>query len=128
VIYLDSSVALAHLLAERTRPSKRLWETPVVSSRLLEYEIWNRLHARGLGRSLVGAADRLLGGFEFVELTPAVLRRALDPFPVPVRALDGLHLATIEFLRAEGGTVALASYDARLKAGALALGIPLHEL
>lgn len=47
MIYLDTSVALAHLLSADRRPPDLLWEETVVSSRLLEYELWNRLHARG---------------------------------------------------------------------------------
>jgi len=39
VIYLDTSVALAYLLAEDRRPPDSLWENPLVSSRLLEYEL-----------------------------------------------------------------------------------------
>jgi hypothetical protein len=50
----------------------------------------------------------------------------LEPFPIPVRTLDGLHLASIEFLRARRQTVELASYDERLLAGARALHIPLY--
>jgi hypothetical protein len=45
VIYLDTSVALAQLLAEDRLPPERLWQETLVSSRLLEYEIWNRIHA-----------------------------------------------------------------------------------
>jgi hypothetical protein len=51
VIYLDTSVALAHLLGETRRPADVLWRHPLVSSRLLQYELWTRLHARGLGGS-----------------------------------------------------------------------------
>jgi hypothetical protein len=51
VIYLDTSVALAHLLAEDRSPPESLWQEPLIASRLLEYELWNRIHARGLGRS-----------------------------------------------------------------------------
>jgi hypothetical protein len=61
-------------------------------------------------------------------MTEAVLARALDPFPVPVRALDTLHLVTSEFLRGQGESVALASYDNRLAAAAEALGITLAPL
>jgi hypothetical protein len=39
VIYLDSSVALAHLLAEDRSAPDLVWRDAVVSSRLLEYEI-----------------------------------------------------------------------------------------
>jgi len=126
VIYLDTSVALARLLVEPQRPPESLWDQPIVSSRLLEYEVWTRLNARQLGPSHRSEARRLLGHIAFVELTPAVLARALQPFPVPVRTLDALHLATIAFLRARGGTVELASYDVRLLDAARALGIPLH--
>jgi len=63
-----------------------------------------------------------------VELTPIVLSRALEPFPVAVRPLDALHLATIEFLREQGRPVELASYDQRLLAVGAALGIPLRAL
>jgi hypothetical protein len=48
----------------------------------------------------------------------------LEPFPISVRTLDALHLATAEFLRAQGEPMELASYDNRLLAGARALGIP----
>jgi len=34
MIYLDSSVALAYLLAEDRYPSRALWEHSIVSSRL----------------------------------------------------------------------------------------------
>jgi hypothetical protein len=63
-----------------------------------------------------------------IELAPPVLARAVEPFPVPVRTLDALHLASIDFLRTRGLIVQLASYDNRLAAGAHALKIPLFAL
>ena len=51
MIYLDSSVALAHLLVEERRPPASLWADVVISSRLLDYEIWCALHARDLARA-----------------------------------------------------------------------------
>jgi len=81
---------------------------------------WKRRHCERLRpRGLPGTRD---------GLTPPVLARALQPFPVPVRTLDRLHLATIEFIRAQGETVELASYDNRLLAAARALGIALSPL
>jgi predicted nucleic acid-binding protein len=128
VIYLDSSVALAHLLAEDRAPPNSLWREPLVSSRLLEYEVWNRIHGRGLARSHGEAARALIGRVALVELASAVLTRALEPFPVAVRTLDALHLASMEFLRARGQDVALASYDERLLAAARALRIARHAV
>jgi PIN domain len=128
LIYLDSSVALAQLFGEGRSPRDALWLEPLVASRLLEYEVWNRVHARGLGPTLGGAMRILIGRLRLVELTPPVLARALQPFPVPVRTLDALHLATIDFIRGQGETVELASYDNRLIVAARALGIALSEL
>jgi hypothetical protein len=80
VIYVDASVALAHLFAE----------------------------------------DR-----DLLDLSPEILHRALEPFPVYVRTLDALRLATIDFLRRQGSSVELATYDSRLAAAAQTLGIAL---
>ena len=128
MIYLDTSVALAHLLAEDRVPDPALWGQSLVSSRLLEYESWTRLHARGLGRSHGEALRALLARLAFLELSPPVLARALEPFPAAVRTLDALHLASIEFLRAQGQKVALASYDERLIAAAVKLKVPVAKV
>jgi predicted nucleic acid-binding protein len=125
VIYLDTSVALAHLLAEDRHPPAALWARSLVSSRLLEYELWNRLNQRGLGASHGEAARRLLERLALLELLPNVLARALEPFAAPVRTLDALHLASIAFLRARGVAVELASYDERLLSAARILEIPI---
>jgi len=128
VIYLDTSVALAHLLAEDRSPPDALWEQSLVSSRLLEYELWIRLQARGLGSSHGDAARALLHRLALLELAPPVLARALEPFPVPVRTLDALHLASVEFLRSQRVEISLASYDQRLLRVAERLGVPISPL
>ena len=127
MIYLDSSVALAHLLVEDRAPPETIWQASLISSRLLEYEVWNRVHARGLGRSHGQEARALIGRLALIELNPPVLARAVEPFPVPVRTLDALHLASIEFLRSRRQAVELLSYDERLLTAARALRIPLYQ-
>lgn len=126
--YVDSSVALAYLLAEPRAPAVGFWTSELVSSRLLEYEVWNRLHARQVTELRRGEARELLAGVEFIELSEPVLARALEPWPVALRTLDALHLATLDWLRSNGEEVELASYDHRLLAAARALGIPLAAL
>jgi predicted nucleic acid-binding protein len=126
LIYLDSSVLLAYLMTEDRTPPAALWRERLISSRLLSYEIWNRFHARRLTR--VDDAQALLDRVTMLDLTPKTLARALEPFPIPVGTLDGLHLATIEFLRREGETIELASYDRRLVACAQALGVAIYSL
>ena len=122
MIYLDTSVALAHLLAEDRHPPDQLWTEVLVSSRLIEYELWHRLRARGLAGSHGAAARTLLGHLAIIELSPTVLTRALEPFPVPVRTLDALHLASADFLRGQRQTVEIASYDDRMSAAARRMG------
>ena len=102
-----------------------MWDETLVSSRLLEYDLWNRLHARALGASHGEHARELLQRVALLELAPPVLARALEPFPVSVRTLDALHLASIEFLRSQRQDVQLATYDSRLAAAAKRLRIPL---
>jgi predicted nucleic acid-binding protein len=128
VIYLDTSVALAHLLAEDKRPPDALWAHPLVASLLLDYELWTRLNARGLAGSHGEAARRLVERLALMELPPNVLGRAKEPFPTAVRTLDALHLASILVLRERVPTIELASYDDRLTAGARALGIRIAAL
>ncbi len=128
MVYLDTSVALAHLLGESRRPADSLWRARLTSSRLLEYELWVRLNSL---KSEPGAFDELGYGLlrrvDLVALAPQVLARATEPFPVPVRTLDALHLATMDFLRAQGQRLSLVTYDERLAKAAERLGFPVRD-
>lgn len=125
MIYVDTSVALAQLLAEDRCPETGFWSQQLVSSRLLEYELWTSIHRRRLGKTHGEAAQTLIHSLAIVELSREVLRRAIEPFSVPVRTLDALHLATLEFLAEQGVEVILATYDERLGRAAEACGIEL---
>jgi hypothetical protein len=103
VIYLDTSVALAHLLGEDRRPPPELWQEELVTSRLLEYEVWNRLHACDLTRSHGDAARLLLARLAWLE-------------------------ASVSFLREKGRDVTLATYDQRMAGSAQRMGIPLRAV
>ena len=123
MIYLDSSVLLADVLAEPRSPAETLWEEDLASSQLLAYEVWNGIHANGPMTSHGARARGLLARVNLTAMSEAALARALEPFPAAVRTLDALHLATMEFLRENGASIELASYDNRLLAAARALGI-----
>src|SRR5438105_551387 len=56
------------------------------------------------------------------------LLASLELLPVPVRTLDALHLASIEFLRAQEQDVRLATYDERLGIAARRLGVKVMAL
>lgn len=128
MIYVDTSVALAELFAEDRRPEPALWGGALLSSRLLEYELWTRVHARGAARTHGEAARELLSRVAMVELSPPVLARALEPFPVPLRTLDALHLSTALFIGERRQEVDVAAYDERMRTGAQALGLRLAKV
>jgi hypothetical protein len=128
LVYLDTSVVLAQLLAEDQAPPPELWAESLISSRVLEYEVWNRIHARKLGKSHGEAVREATGRIALIELVSPILDRAKEAFPTPVRTLDALHLASVQFLADQGQTVVLATYDARMSKAADAMGIDTYEL
>ena len=128
MVYLDTSVAIAHLRAENVQPPTALWSESLISSRLTAYETLSRLHAQGKGESHGDAARELLGGVAMLELVDPIVGRAAEPFPIPVRTLDALHLASMLFLRSQGVEPRLATYDRRLRVAAEALGITSYPL
>ena len=128
MIYVDTSILLARVFNETRSPPDVFWTQSLTSSRLITYETYSRIHARGANASQLANAQLLLGRIGMIDLTQPVLARALMPFPVLVRTLDGLHLATMEFLRNQGQPIELASYDQRLVVAAAALGIPAASI
>jgi hypothetical protein len=128
LIYVDASVVLAQLLAEDRHPPESFWDRDgLVTSRLLEYEAWTRVDGRGLGPSHGDDLRAILARLSFLELAPPILARALEPFPVPVRTLDTLHLASVQFLVSLGQRPSLATYDLRLATAAHAIAVPVID-
>lgn len=126
--YVDTSVVLARLFGEGRRPDDGFWSEPLYASRLTEYEAWTRLHARGLGAVHRERLTDLLEHISWLELSRNVLQRVMEPFPLPLRTLDALHLASADWLRREGFAVEFATYDARLRQAALVMGFPVVEM
>jgi uncharacterized protein len=114
VIYVDSSVVLATLLIEDRFPGAELWQDDLISSRLLHYEVTNRLQAYKAEQDVLASASDLLARISLVALTPTVLARAEQPFPMAVRTLDALHLATAVYLTQQRARLSLATYDRRM--------------
>lgn len=128
MIYLDSSVVLAFLLAEDRKPVDSLWSQPITSSRLIEYETWTVINGKGLNHSHGAATSDLLERLSLLEISPVVLARAVEPFPRVVRTLDAIHLATIEYLRSRRITLTLATFDKRMASFAESLGVELATI
>jgi predicted nucleic acid-binding protein len=128
MIYLDTSVALAHILAEDRHPPLALLDEKLIASRLLEYELMTALNASGRRVSHLKHAEALLQRVAMVELDRPILERAKQPFPRPLRTLDALHLSTFDYLCRLGQPLALASYDARMLDVARALAFDVLPL
>ena len=131
VAYLDSSVLLRHILLGE-EPIRHALEFPrVVSSELIEIECRRVLHRCRLAgefddEALAVARERLdavLAGIDLLELSMQIKQRAMDPFPVHVRTLDALHIATALAVAAGSGATALFSHDKGMNLCARCLGI-----
>ncbi len=129
--YLDSSVALSAILAG-DRAIDQIWNLRAVfSSELLEIECRRAIfrdHSIGLlkDEGLLAAFEKLaeiLEGAELVALESSIKRRAMEAFPVHVKTLDALHLATALAVASQDETVAVFSYDQGMNRAARALGL-----
>jgi predicted nucleic acid-binding protein len=137
--YLDSSVILRYILKGESAIKHALSFPRVVSSELTEVECRRTLHRLRMTNDLddetvVKAAKRLddvLDGIDLVVLSGRMKRRAMESFPVVVKTLDALHLATaLAFHGTEGSEgVSVFSHDRSMNLCACALGLraPLLE-
>ena len=131
MIYVDASVALAQLFAEDRRPPDAIWSERLTSSRLLRYEVWNRVHSRRLepahGDRVRGLLDAIAFGTReqadrATRRVRAVHRRVrgelAEPagrFPAGTRlwkefSVDGRPVETRVITRDAEGRWAYASY------------------
>ena len=131
VAYLDSSVLLRHILLGE-EPIRHALEFPrVVSSELIEIECRRVLHRYRLAGELTDETltvarerlDEVLAGIDLLEMSSQIKRRAMDPFPVNVRTLDALHIATALMVAEDDDGVVLFSHDEGMNRCARSLGI-----
>jgi predicted nucleic acid-binding protein len=91
------------------------------------------LRARLTGRLTEGQEQRAISGLEtfarrceLIAVSDDVLARAGRRFPVePVRTLDAIHLASVEFLGEPPQLVTIVTRDRRVADNARALGHPV---
>ncbi|HET9333929.1 MAG TPA: PIN domain-containing protein [Gemmatimonadota bacterium] len=126
--YLDSSVVIAELFLESRRPPGEFWAGSLITSRLLEYEVWTKIHAKRLAESRGDQVRFLLERLAILEMEPPILARVLHPFPKPVRTLDAIHLASADFLRGQGEEISIATYDRRMRDTAAEMGFEVYEM
>jgi len=137
ILYAESSAVLAWLLeepgAERIADSLAA-SALLITSDLTLVEADRTIEcATATGRltsaEAAAARARLAAAHPFwvlMRLSSSILQRAREPFPAePIRTLDALHLATILEARAEVVGLGVLSLDARVRANAAALSLPV---
>ncbi len=134
IAYVDSSVILRLVLHQEGRLAEwRRIETAVTSA-LTTVECHRTLQRRH-HRELLSSADlvtrreiasQLIERMERTQITPNILRRAAEPFPLPLGSLDAIHLASALAWEAANGTmdrIAFATHDVELGRAANACGL-----
>ena len=130
-VYIDSSVLLRVVLGEPERLREWSRIKVAVSSELVRVEclrVLDRLRLEGglpereLSRRR-GTLFQVVEGFDLVRLNRSVLDRASDPFPILLRTLDALHLASALLARSRYPALRFATHDAELGQAALASGL-----
>ena len=132
--YVDSSVALR--IALGSPKSLADWQSwsPAISSGLIEAECLRTLDRLRLVEN-ISAEDLtarrewiydFLTRLEVIEVSAAVLSRAAQPPPVPLRSLDAIHLASAMLWREiQDDQVQVATHDETLALAARAMGFPV---
>jgi uncharacterized protein len=138
LLYVDASAVLRMLFREPgpTVPLER--RVRLLSSRLVEVETFRAIDRERLLGHLddrTTATKRkelgeILERLDVVAIDDMVIARARDPFAVNVRALDAIHVATAEILRAAAGSEPLEfwTHDDRQATAALSRGLTVRGL
>jgi predicted nucleic acid-binding protein len=137
IAYVDSSVVVRFVLNEPGRLVELVSVDEKLTSQLTQLECLRALDrariAEGLEPDVILARSLVL--FEHlrrmkrVAVSRAVLDRGGQAFPLPVKALDAIHLATALQLRERGRPdLVFATHDRRQGKTALALGFPVIGL
>ncbi|HZN92099.1 MAG TPA: type II toxin-antitoxin system VapC family toxin [Myxococcales bacterium] len=138
-LYLETSALAQAYLEDRPEVHAALHSARrgcrVYTSQLTEVEVRRALlHAQREGEvsaadaaKALGAVLRLLQHVDVMPLTHAVLARAGDAFPSPIRSLDAIHVATAVLVhqRREVEEMVMFSRDNRVRDNASALGMQL---
>ena len=132
IAYLDSSVLLRVLLGQPDRLEKWPEIERGIGSALVEVECLRTLDRLRLREGVTPedlavrreAVFHLTAEMEVVEPTWPVLRRAGQPFPVPLGTLNAVHLATALLWRdTRGDDLAMATHDRALALAARSCGL-----
>ena len=131
-LFIDSSVILRRVLGQPGELNE--WDAIelAVANPLVEIECLrtiDRLRHRGQlkDEELVAAREitfAMLQSCEILELSNAILKRAGQTLPVPLKTLDAVHLATaLTFRELTGSAILMATHDRALARASRAMGL-----
>ena len=132
IAYLDASVVLRLVLGELNKLAEWKQVEGAVASALTEVECLRTLDRLGRAGALADKevaarreeVYRLLEAVEVVDIARPILRRASEPFPIPLGTLDAIHLATaIAWRDASTADVVMATHDKALATAARSVGL-----
>ena len=132
-VYVDSSVIVAATLEQPGALRGVRWAA-AVSSELIVAELLRTLDRLRLTASTPDAelaqlreeAERNLAKLDLVPIDRAVLRRAGGAFPVAVKTLDAIHLATALLWDEQAGEIVFLTLDRQLANAARACGLTVY--
>jgi predicted nucleic acid-binding protein len=137
IAYIDTSALLRIVLREPGALDELRTYDGLVSSELIAIEsarTIDRLRLHGSLTTEEAAARRRtvnewLEAIDLVLLRTPVLSRASEPMPMPLGALDALHLATALIWRDRMGALpTMATHDMSLGLAAQAFGFDVHGI
>jgi predicted nucleic acid-binding protein len=132
-VYVDASVIVAATLDQPGALQGVRWAS-AVSSELIVAELLRTLDRLRLAAStpdaelarLREAAERNLAALDLVPINRAVVRRAGGAFPMPVKTLDAIHLATALLWEEHAGEIVFLTRDRQLANAARACGLTVY--
>ena len=132
-VYVDASVIVAATLDQPGALRGVRWAA-AVSSELIVAELLRTLDRLRLAAStpdeelahLREEAERNLTTLDLVPINRAVLRRAGGAFPLPVKTLDAIHLATALLWEEQAGEIVFLTHDRQLANAARACGLTVY--
>lgn len=132
IVYIDTSVVIRYLLNDPLQYNKfGKWEKGA-SSILLEIEghrTIDRLRFSGEitdkeTSELKSDFKRLLKTIDIISLNTHILERSMGSYPIPIRTLDALHLASAElWANYIKKPIALLSHDKQMILAAKSIGL-----
>jgi predicted nucleic acid-binding protein len=130
-VYWDSSILLALAMEESHQLVDWRSHECRIGSELVRVECFRsldriQLAGRSTPEKLLKARENLFALLAVLDVVPIhgeILRRASDPFPLPVRTLDAIHLSTaIAWRDRYEQEVVFATHDKTLGKAAAAVG------